>query len=90
MRSSADAAAMLFWTLLASGQINMRKADHVKALTTKPFDQTIDLAARSALRPPPRPEVQFVGQYAEPSCQPLSSLHVRSYALLAPVGDQSQ
>jgi len=44
---SADTAAMLFWALLASGQINMRKVGSWKTLTTKPIDQPIDLAARS-------------------------------------------
>jgi transposase-like protein len=42
---SADTAAMLFWALLASGQINMRKVDGWQTLATKPIDQTIDLAA---------------------------------------------
>ena len=42
---SADTAAMLFWALLASGQINMRKVDGWKTLATKPIDQPIDLAA---------------------------------------------
>ena len=42
---SADTAAMLFWALLASGQINMRKVDGWQALATKPIDQPIDLAA---------------------------------------------
>jgi putative transposase len=42
---SADTAAMLFWGLLASGQINMRKVDGWKTLTTKQLDQPIDLAA---------------------------------------------
>jgi len=42
---SADTAAMLFWALLASGQINMRKVDGWKTLTTRQLDQTIDLAA---------------------------------------------
>jgi putative transposase len=41
---SADTAAMLFWALLASGQINMRKIDGWQTLATKPVDQ-IDLAA---------------------------------------------
>src|SRR3981189_819322 len=41
---SADTAAMLFWALLASGQINMRKVDGWQTLATKP-DQPIDLAA---------------------------------------------
>ena len=38
-------AAMLFWALLASGQINMRKVDGWQTLATKPIDQPIDLAA---------------------------------------------
>jgi putative transposase len=42
---SADSAAMLFWALLASGQINMRKVDGWQTLATKPIDQPIDLAA---------------------------------------------
>jgi putative transposase len=42
---SAGTAAMLFWALLASGQINMRKVDGWKTLATKPIDQPIDLAA---------------------------------------------
>jgi transposase-like protein len=42
---SADTAAMLFWALLASGQISMRKVDGWQTLATKPIDQSIDLAA---------------------------------------------
>ena len=42
---SADTAAMLFWALLASGQIIMRKVDGWQTLATKPIDQPIDLAA---------------------------------------------
>src|SRR5271168_3698145 len=42
---SADTAAMLFWALLASGQINMRKVDGWPTLATKLIDQPIDLAA---------------------------------------------
>jgi putative transposase len=42
---SADTAAMLFWALLASGQITMRKVDGWQSLATKPIDQPIDLAA---------------------------------------------
>src|SRR5437867_8244928 len=45
MLPSADTAAMLFWALLASGQINMRKVDGWQTLATKPIDQPIDLAA---------------------------------------------
>jgi transposase-like protein len=41
---SADTAAMLFWALLASGQINMRKVDGWQTLATKPIAQPIDLA----------------------------------------------
>jgi hypothetical protein len=33
---------MLFWALLASGQINMRKVDGWQTLATKPIDQPID------------------------------------------------
>jgi len=42
---SAETAAMLFWALLASGQINMRKVDGWQTLAKKPSDQSIDLAA---------------------------------------------
>lgn len=42
---SADTAAMLFWALLASGQISMRKVDGWQTLPIKPIDQPIDLAA---------------------------------------------
>jgi hypothetical protein len=34
---SADTAAMLFWALLASGQINMRKVDGWQTLATSPL-----------------------------------------------------
>src|SRR6202051_3861377 len=43
--ASAQTAAMLFWALLASGQITMRKVDGWQRLTEKPSDQIIDLAA---------------------------------------------
>jgi putative transposase len=42
---SADTAAMMFWALLASGQISMRKVDGWQTLATKPIDPPIDLAA---------------------------------------------
>ena len=42
---SAETAAMLFWALLASGQIVMRKVDGWASLAEKPSDQVIDLAA---------------------------------------------
>jgi putative transposase len=42
---SSDTAAMLFWALLASGQISMRKVDGWHTLATKPIDQPIDLPA---------------------------------------------
>jgi transposase-like protein len=42
---SADTAAMLFWALMASGQIIMRKVDGWQTLTTQPLEQEIDLAA---------------------------------------------
>jgi putative transposase len=36
---SAETAATLFWALLASGQINMRKVDGWQTLSTKLIDQ---------------------------------------------------
>jgi putative transposase len=42
---SADTAAMLFWALLASGQIIMRKVDGWKTLSQKPSAQLVDVAA---------------------------------------------
>ena len=42
---SAETAAMLFWALLATGQINMRKVDGWETLAALPSDQPIDLAA---------------------------------------------
>jgi putative transposase len=42
---STDTAAMLFWALLASGQISMRKVDGWKTLAEKLIEQPIDLAA---------------------------------------------
>jgi putative transposase len=42
---SAETAAMLFWALLAAGQITMRKVDGWETLTQKPADKAIDLAA---------------------------------------------
>jgi putative transposase len=42
---SAETAAMLFWALLASGQITMRKVDGWQTLAEKPALQCIDLAA---------------------------------------------
>ena len=36
---------MLFWALLASGRITMRKVDGWPTLTQAPADSTIDLAA---------------------------------------------
>jgi transposase-like protein len=41
----AETAAMLFWALLASGQIAMRKIDGWQTLAEKPSDHIIDLAA---------------------------------------------
>ena len=41
----ADTAAMLFWSLLASGQIHMRKVDGWQTLAARPAAQPIDLAA---------------------------------------------
>jgi transposase-like protein len=42
---SPETAAMLFWALLASGQITMRKVDGWQTLATKPTEPVIDLAA---------------------------------------------
>ena len=42
---SSETAAMLFWALLASGQITMRKVDGWQTLPLGPIDQPIDLAA---------------------------------------------
>jgi putative transposase len=42
---SADTAAMLFWSLLASGQISMRKVDGWPTLAEKLVERPIDLAA---------------------------------------------
>ena len=42
---SADTAAMLFWALMASGQISMRKVDGWHSLATTPLPHAIDLAA---------------------------------------------
>ena len=41
----AETAAMLFWALLASGQITMRKVDGWPTLAERPSTQPIDLAA---------------------------------------------
>ena len=42
---SAETAAMLFWALLASGQISMRKVDGWQTLGQPPARSMIDLAA---------------------------------------------
>ena len=42
---SAETAAMLFWALLACGQISMRKVDGWRTLAKSSIDQPIDLAA---------------------------------------------
>jgi putative transposase len=42
---SAESAAMLFWALLASGQITMRKVDGWQTLAERPADLPVDLAA---------------------------------------------
>src|SRR4029079_11777668 len=68
---SADTAAMLFWALLASGQINMRKVDGWQTLATKPINQPIDLAARNDIvKSPEAVSRQF---------QPLSGRHPPSF-----------
>jgi transposase-like protein len=42
---SAETAAMLFWALVASGQITMRRVDGWQTLERRPLDQPLDLAA---------------------------------------------
>jgi putative transposase len=42
---SAETAAMLFWALLAAGQISMRKVDGWQTLAIKPIEHPTDLAA---------------------------------------------
>jgi hypothetical protein len=42
---SADTAAMLFWALRASGQINIRQVDRWQTTARTTIDQPIDLAA---------------------------------------------
>jgi hypothetical protein len=49
----AENAAMLLWALLASGQITKQKVDDRRKLAERPFDQIIDLAARSGNLVPP-------------------------------------
>ena len=44
MLPSAETAAMLFWALLASGQITMRKVDGWQSLAERPADHIIDVA----------------------------------------------
>jgi putative transposase len=45
MMKDTTKAAMLFWALLAGGQITMRKAGGWQTLAEKPADQIIDLVA---------------------------------------------
>ena len=42
---NAETAAMLFWALMASGQITMRRVGGWKTLDQAPLKQLIDLAA---------------------------------------------
>jgi putative transposase len=42
---SAETAAMLFWALLASGQVTMRKVDGWQSLAQAPADRAVDLTA---------------------------------------------
>ena len=42
---SAETAAMLFWALMASGQITMRRIDGWQNLDQAPVEQPLDLAA---------------------------------------------
>ena len=41
----AKPAAMLFWALMASGQVTMRRVDGWQTLDQTPVEQPIDLAA---------------------------------------------
>ena len=66
---SADTAAMLFWALLASGQINMRKVDGWQTLSTKPIDQPIDL--------PPETIPSCYPRMRHTEFQPHSGRHLR-------------
>ena len=45
MLPCADTACMLFWALLASGQITLRKVDGWKTLHVAPVEQILDLVA---------------------------------------------
>jgi putative transposase len=45
MLPSAETACMLFWALLASGQITMRKVDGWQSIPLPPAKQSLDLAA---------------------------------------------
>ena len=45
MLPCADTACMLFWALLASGQITLRKVDGWKTLHIAPAEQILDLVA---------------------------------------------
>ncbi len=42
---NAETAAMLFWALMASGQITMRRVHGWKTLNQTPSKQPLDLAA---------------------------------------------
>ena len=42
---NAKTAAMLFWALMGSGQITMRKVDGWHTLDQAPVEQPLDLAA---------------------------------------------
>ncbi|MFQ5535508.1 MAG: hypothetical protein ACE5EM_11885, partial [Sphingomonadales bacterium] len=42
---NAETAAMLFWALMASGQISMRRVDGWQTLDQPPAEQPLDLAA---------------------------------------------
>ncbi len=42
---NAETAAMLFWALMASGQIAMRRVDGWQTLDQAPVEQPLDLAA---------------------------------------------
>ena len=62
---SADTAAMLFWALLASGQINMRKVDGWQTLTTKVTDGSSALTRGLTWPPEPIPSNRRRPRHAE-------------------------
>jgi hypothetical protein len=56
---------MLFWTLLASGQITMRKIDWWQMLAEKYVEQPIDLAVDQIASPQWRLRIQFQPDFGQ-------------------------